>query len=179
MCTTTTSTSKEELNLAKAWCGKLSHIFDSTSLSLHLNLKLRLYQAAVCSLIMYACETWHLDTKTMRNLNGANITMLSRFTGKSIPQEARPTTTSHDLVRCIRKVRYKYLVNTLRSALRPQSTYLSCGDTEIFIKWGRQHPYGCALTHITTIPHPSCHEQNNMKCRHHRNSIKLLVIIQL
>ena len=41
--------------------------------------------------------------------------LTSRITGKSIPQEARAATTSHNLVRCIRKVRYKYLGYILRS----------------------------------------------------------------
>ena len=101
------------LNLAKVRCGKLGHIFDSEKISLQL--KLRLYRAAVCSLIMYGCETWRLDEKTMRKLNGANSIMLSRITGNSIPQEARPMSTNHNLVRCMRVVRYKYLGFILRS----------------------------------------------------------------
>ena len=32
-------------------------------------------------------------------LNGINSIMLSRISGKSIPQEARPITTSHNIVR--------------------------------------------------------------------------------
>ena len=39
---------ERRLNLAKARCGKLRHIFDSTKLDLRL--KLRLYRAAVCFL---------------------------------------------------------------------------------------------------------------------------------
>ena len=35
--------------------------------------------------------------------------MLSHFSGKSIPQEARPNTTSYDLVKAIRKQRLKWL----------------------------------------------------------------------
>ena len=101
------------INLTKARCGKLSHIFDHPNLSLHL--KLRIYRAAVCSLITYGCETWRLDEKTMMKLNGANSIMLSRISGKSIPQGARPITTSHNLVRSIRVIRYKFLGNILRS----------------------------------------------------------------
>ena len=41
--------------------------------------------------------------------------MLSRISGKSIPQEARPATTSYNLVRSIRVRRYKFLGNILRS----------------------------------------------------------------
>ena len=51
----------------------------------------------------------------MRMINGANSRMLSRFTGKTIPQEARPTTTSFDLVKAARKQRLKWLGNILRA----------------------------------------------------------------
>ena len=48
-------------------------------------------------------------------INGANSRMLARFTGKSIPQEARPTSTSFDLVRQIRIRRLKWLGHILRA----------------------------------------------------------------
>ena len=75
------------------WCGQLRHIFDYHNLAL--NIKLRLYQAAVCSILTYGCETWWLTPQVRRQLNGANNKILSRFTGKSIPQEARSNTCSY------------------------------------------------------------------------------------
>ena len=117
---------ERRLNLAKARCDKLRHLFDSPNLILHL--KLRLYRAAICSLITYGCETWRLDIKTMRMLNNANSIMLSRITGNSIPHEARPTTTSYNLVRYIRIIRYKFAGSILRSPTLPSGenrlTYL-------------------------------------------------------
>ena len=51
-------------------CGKLRHVLDSPDLSV--SLKLRLYQAAVCSVMTYRCETWTLSPAVMRRLNGAS-----------------------------------------------------------------------------------------------------------
>ena len=41
--------------------------------------------------------------------------MLSRLTGQTIPQEARPMTCSYNLVRAIRKRRLKWLGDILRA----------------------------------------------------------------
>ena len=113
---------ERRLNLAKAKCGKLRHLFDSPKLGLQL--QLRLYCAAICSLITHDCETWRLDAKTIRMLNSANSTMLPRITGNSIPHEARALTTSHNLVRCIRIIRFKFLGSILRSATQPQENHV-------------------------------------------------------
>ena len=64
---------------------------------------------AVCSLLMYGCESWMLTNKVLRQLNGANSSMLARITGQSIREEARRATTSFDLVRQIRVMRLKWL----------------------------------------------------------------------
>ena len=45
-------------------CGKLRHVFDSPHISLQV--KLRLCEAAVCSLLTYGCETWDLDVVTIK-----------------------------------------------------------------------------------------------------------------
>ena len=100
-----------------ARCGRLRSIFDSEVITP--NLKLRLYEAAVCSLMTYGCETWNLDEKTKKKLNGANSRMLARITGKPIPQEARPASTSLNLVRKIRMRRHRWLGHILR--LSPES----------------------------------------------------------
>ena len=98
--------------MAMERCGRLRSVFDSTFITL--NLKLRLYEAAVCSLLTYGCETWNIDEKTRRRINGANSAMLARITGKTIPQEARSATTSLDLIRRIRMRRHRWLGHILR-----------------------------------------------------------------
>ena len=104
--------------IAKAMirCGQLRQIFDSPHLGPRL--KIRLYVASVCSLLSYGCETWQLNEWTMRRLNGANSTMLSRITGNSIREEARAATSSYNLVRQIRRRRFKWLGQILRSDKR-------------------------------------------------------------
>ena len=85
-------------------CGNLRHLFNSKDLTIHL--KLRLYDAAVLSLLTYGCESWTLSPKIVKRLNGANSRILASFTGgKSILQEARPATTSFDFMKKIRKQR--------------------------------------------------------------------------
>ena len=103
----------ERIAQAMQRCGTLRHVFGSPSLSL--SLKLRLYVAAVCSVLIYGCETWTLDDKTIRRINGGNSRMLIRITGRPIRDEARSLTTSHDLVRQIRKLRLRWLGEILRS----------------------------------------------------------------
>ena len=99
--------------MAMSRCGKLRHVFDSPHISMQV--KLRLYEAAVCSLLTYGCETWDLDVATMRKLNGANSVMLARITGRSIPSEARPFTTSFNLVKKIRERRFRWLGHIIRA----------------------------------------------------------------
>ena len=104
---------KEKIERAVSRCGQLRHVLDSSDLPL--KIKIRLYQAAVCSILSYGSETWNLNPVTMRMLNGANSRMLVRFTGKTIPQEARKTTCTLDLVRQIRIRRFKWLGHILRA----------------------------------------------------------------
>ena len=94
-------------------CGELRHVLSSPDLSL--TLKLRLYKVAVCSVLTYGCEGWRLTNPIKRMINGANSRMLSRFTGNSIPQEARPNSTTFDLVKAVRKQRLKWLGCILRA----------------------------------------------------------------
>ena len=99
--------------MAMSRCGKLRHIFDSPHLPL--TVKLRLYEAAVCSLLTYGCETWDLDPTTMRRINGANSTMLARITGRPIPTEARPLTTSFNLLKKIRERSLRWVGHIIRA----------------------------------------------------------------
>ena len=98
---------KARIAMAMTRSGQLSHLFDSPELGKRL--KLRLYKVAVCSLLMYGCESWVLTNKVLRQLNGANSSMLARITGQSVREEARRATTSFDLVRQIRVMRLKWL----------------------------------------------------------------------
>ena len=104
---------KARIAQALTRCGKLRHVLDAPKLSV--GLKLRLYKAAVCSILTYGCETWRLTPSVMRRINGANSKMLARFTGKSIPQEARTTSSTFDLVKHIRIRRLKWLGHILRA----------------------------------------------------------------
>ena len=88
----------------KRW-SSLRHIFNSPHLSI--DIKLRLYSASVCSLIAFGSESWRFTKKVMKRLNGANSRMLSSFTGKTVQQEARPASTSLNLVLRLRKTRLR------------------------------------------------------------------------
>ena len=55
--------------------GKMRHVWKSNDL--HVNLKLRLYVACVCSIMVYGAEGWQMNEETRRALNGANSQMLS------------------------------------------------------------------------------------------------------
>ena len=63
------------------------------------SLKLRIYKTGVCSKLTYGSEAWVLDARAIKILNGANCRMLSRFTGKTIHEEANAKTRTFDLVR--------------------------------------------------------------------------------
>ena len=104
---------KSRIAMAMTRCGKLRHIL--TSDKIHKRLKLRLYEAAVCSLLTFGSETWDLNPKACRQINGANSRMLAWFTGKTIPQEARPATTSCNLIRKIRMTRLRWVGHILRA----------------------------------------------------------------
>ena len=69
----------------------------------------------ITSLLTYGCETWDLDTVTIKRINGANSVMLARITGKSIPTEARSQTTSFNLVKKIRERRLRWLGHIIRA----------------------------------------------------------------
>ena len=93
--------------------GKLRNILDAKDIDV--TLKLRLYEASICSILTFGYETWNLDRKTIKILKGANSKMLSRFTGKSIPQEARAITTSFNLIRRVRQRRLRWVGHLLRA----------------------------------------------------------------
>ena len=67
-----------------------------------------------CSLLAFGCETWSLNKQILALINGANSRMLARFTGKSIPAEARPATCSLNLIQKIRQRRLRWVGHILR-----------------------------------------------------------------
>ena len=103
---------KARIARAMIRCGQLRNILDSDKIGL--KLKLRLYEASVCSLLTFDCETWTLNQQILGLLNGANSRMLARFTGKSIPAEDRPTSCSLNLIHKIRQHRLRWVGHILR-----------------------------------------------------------------
>ena len=61
---------RRRIAMAQQRHGKMRHIWKSGHL--HLRLKMRLYVAAICSIMCYGSEAWVLDEVTQRALNGAN-----------------------------------------------------------------------------------------------------------
>ena len=66
------------------------------------------------SLLTYGCESWDLTPKAQKQINGANARLLAWFTGRSIPAESRPTTTSFNILLHIRKRRLRWVGHILR-----------------------------------------------------------------
>ena len=104
---------KNKITTAISRCGKLHKFLPSPLLPIQL--KLRLYESAVISLLTYGSESWDLNDKEIKQLNGANSRMLSWFTGKSIPAEARPCSTSFNVIMVIRKRRLRWVGHLLRA----------------------------------------------------------------
>ena len=103
---------KRRCALASSRCGALTHVFNSDAIPL--DLKLQIYRTAVCSLLTYGSEAWHLTESTMAKLNGCNASCLSHITGLSAHAEASVRTRTFDLVGAIRQRRYRWLGHILR-----------------------------------------------------------------
>ena len=84
------------------------------STELALDLKLRLYIAACCSIMTYGAEAWLLDEQARRALNGANAYMLSHITGNPRRQESTADTCTFNLLLWIRARRLRWLGHILR-----------------------------------------------------------------
>jgi hypothetical protein len=103
---------KRRCAMASSRCGDLTHVFNSKEIPL--GLKLKIYRTAICSLMTYGSEAWHLSERTMASLNGCNSRCLSHITGNSAHAEASPRTRTFDLVGAIRQQRYRWLGHILR-----------------------------------------------------------------
>ena len=103
---------RRRVAMARQRHGKMRHVWESSKL--HRRLKMRLYIAGVCSVMVYGSETWTLTPAVRRLLNGANSQMVAKITGNSIKAEASVATRSYDLVASIRATRLKWLGQILR-----------------------------------------------------------------
>ena len=105
---------RARITKTKLRCGQLRDLFNAPNLSL--DLKIRLYIAAVTSLLSYGAETWSLSQKALLAINGANSVMLARITGRHYDTEAHVSTTTFNLCTgiSIRKRRFKWLGEILR-----------------------------------------------------------------
>ena len=63
---------------------------------------------------LWVMDSYRQDDKTMRSINNINSLLLSRITGNTFQKEARPATTSHNLIGQIKIIHYKYLGNILK-----------------------------------------------------------------
>ena len=103
---------KDRIVMATVRSDKLLNIWKATELPL--KLKLRLYKAACCSILVYGSEAWILDETTCKMLNGANASILSHITGRTHHEEANRDTTTFNVVSWIRSRRQRWLGHILR-----------------------------------------------------------------
>ena len=87
---------RRRIAMAMQRAGKLRHVWAAEELSL--DLRMRLYRAAVCSILVYGSEAWFLNDKACKALNGANARMVSHITGRTVREEASPATWTFDIV---------------------------------------------------------------------------------
>ena len=83
-------------------------------LMIYQRLKMRLYVAAVCSVMTYGAEAWLLNEETKRALNGANSKMVANITGRLAHDEARSEGKTYDVVTGIRATRMRWLGRILQ-----------------------------------------------------------------
>ena len=101
--------------MARQRFGKMHHLWKDNNL--HQNLRLRLYKAAVCSILTYGSEAWMLNAEVRRALNGANASMLAIITGKTVHEESSDDTRTFDLVKWVRARRLQWLGHILRMGM--------------------------------------------------------------
>ena len=76
---------KIRMAIAKSTFGKLMEIWKAEEISL--KQKLRLYSAAVISIVSFGFETWEMPQKLEDSLRGWNARCLAAITGREIPQD--------------------------------------------------------------------------------------------
>ena len=103
---------KSRVAMARQRHGKMRHVWRSNKL--HPWLKMRLYVAGVCSVMVYGAETWLLTKEVTRLINGANSQMVAVITNNTPKEEATESTRTFDLIASIRAKRLKWLGLILR-----------------------------------------------------------------
>ena len=101
---------KHRINLAQASFSDLHHLWRDHRLPI--SMKVRLYQAAVCSSLTHACEAWDLTAPVLRAINGFNSRCLSAIFKADIHEMA--ASPPFDLILTIRRRRLRFLGHTLR-----------------------------------------------------------------
>ena len=96
---------------ASARWGKLYRLWGDNALKLCD--KLRLFESAVVSVLVYGCEAWPLDAKTVATLTSWCARRVSILSGLSIRDEC--VHPSYKLVDKIRARRLRYVGHVLRS----------------------------------------------------------------
>ena len=102
---------QRRIALATSRMGELRQVFNA---KISFGMKLKIYKTAICSLLTYGCEAWHLTEEVCAMINGANARLLSRFTHKSAHEEASPRTRTYDLLDAVRRRRLVWLGHILR-----------------------------------------------------------------
>ena len=90
--------------------GKMRHIWGNKTL--HVNLRMRLYKSSVCRILTYGSVTCRLTTEVCAALNGANSSMASVITGRTVRVELNNDKT-FDLVKWIRARKLQWLGHIL------------------------------------------------------------------
>ena len=98
-------------SIAKTTFGKLMEIWKAEEVPL--KQKLRLYSAAVISIVAFGFETWEMPPKLEASLRGWNTRCLAIITGREHSQEHRHPT--FDLIAKLRARRLKWAGQILRS----------------------------------------------------------------
>jgi hypothetical protein len=96
--------------IAKSTFGRLMEIWKAEEISL--KQKLRLYSAAVISVVSFGFETWEMPQKLEDSLRGWNARCLATITSREISQEHRSPT--FDLIAKLRARRLKWAGQILR-----------------------------------------------------------------
>ena len=101
---------KHRLDIAQAEFSSLSRFWQDSRLPI--TFKLRIYRSAVSTTLTHACEAWTLTSNVQQKINGFNSRCLHIITGDSYRNTA--TKPVFNLVRAIRRRRFKYLGHVLR-----------------------------------------------------------------
>ena len=102
---------QHQLDIAQTEYSAFSRCFWQDN-RLPITFKLRIYRSAVSTTLTHACEAWTLTSNVQQKINGFNSRCLHIITGDSYRNTA--TKPVFNLVRAIRRRRFKYLGHVLR-----------------------------------------------------------------